>query len=84
MKISKTSYSIEVTEDDLKEALEFYLKDQLGCVVEVSNIKHLVGERTEGYGGTEIDIPYQEGLLLTCNNKSETKSSKLTLKTWNG
>lgn len=70
MNISKAIYKIDLSEEDLKEALEFYLLKKHSQRVEVTNIKHLVGERTEGYGSMEVDVPYQEGLTITCEEKT--------------
>lgn len=64
MKISKTSFTIELSELELKCAIEEYYHHKHNERIAITNLKHLIGERTEGYGMCEIDVPYQEGVRV--------------------
>ena len=57
--------TLEIGEEELKKALEFYIKNVYREDVTVTHLKHNTGYRTEGYGMMEMDVPYQEGLTLT-------------------
>lgn len=65
MQIEKSQTVISLSEHDLMKALEYWLLVVHGQRVEIKHLTHLVGERTEGYGQMEIDVPYQEGVKLT-------------------
>ena len=71
MKIEKSETKIILTEEDLKSALEYWLLVVHRQSVEIKHLEHLVGERTEGYGGCEVDVPYQEGVKLTVTDKPD-------------
>lgn len=65
MKIEKATTLITLSEEDLKSAIEYWLKFVHGQRVEIKHLEHLVGTRTDGFGHMEIDIPYQEGVKLS-------------------
>ena len=64
MKTSKPTYTMQLSEEELKLAVSFYLDKVHNQQVEITHLKHVVGERTEGYGMQEIDIPYQKGIKI--------------------
>lgn len=63
MKVSQSSYTIGLNEEELKTAIGYYMKWVHGKDIAIEHLKHLVGERTEGYG-LNINIPYQEGVEI--------------------
>lgn len=65
MQVEKSQTTITLSEHDLKCALEYWLLVVHQQRVEIKGLTHLVGERTEGYGQMEIDVPYQDGVKLT-------------------
>ena len=69
MKIEKATTVITLSEDDLKQAIEYWLRVEHHTDVEIKHLQHLCGTRTEGYGGCEFDVPYQEGVKIQVVDK---------------
>lgn len=68
MKISDRSFKIDLSEEDVIQALEYWLYEQHNQDIAIKHLKHKVGSRTQDCGNMEIDVPYQEGLELTCED----------------
>ena len=68
MLFANKTQKLEIGEEELKKAMEFYIKHVYNEDVTVTHLIHNTGYRTEGYGVTEMDIPYQEGLILQVEN----------------
>lgn len=66
MEISKATYKMSLSEEELKEAIEFYTKHKYSQEIKIKYLMHKVGSRTEGCDHMEIDIPYQEGVEFIC------------------
>lgn len=66
MIISKATYKMSLSEEELKEAIEFYTKHKYNQDISIKYLTHKVGYRTDGHGAMEIDIPYQEGVEFIC------------------
>ena len=69
MQITKPTYTMTLSEQDLAEAVAYWIKNVHKQNIKIKNIQHLVGTRTDGHGMMEIDIPYQEGLKITVEEK---------------
>lgn len=62
MKIENQKQKVELTEDELTSILENAIREKFGRNVQVSDIKRVVKEWTEGYGMTERDYREEKGL----------------------
>lgn len=69
MKTTSPTYTCAISERELKEALEFYMLHKYKQDVTVSSLTHNVGYRTEGCGGMEMNVPYQEGLTYKVQDR---------------
>ena len=65
MEFKKTEYTVIMSEDELKVAIEFYTKHKYGQDMKVKHIKHKVRNWTEGYGAFEYDYSKPDGLEIT-------------------
>ena len=47
MEISKPSYKMSLSEEELKTAIEFYTKHKYNQTIKITHLTHLVGERDD-------------------------------------
>lgn len=64
----KKNITIELSENDVKEIIEYYLNSD-GYNVTVDNINFSVGVKTEGFGMGEYDVYYFKAAYVNCKEK---------------
>lgn len=69
--IHKPMFNSDMSEEELKQCIEFWISFKYHQDITITHLSHNVGERTGMWGTTEISIPYQEGVTIICRNKEE-------------
>ena len=70
MKMTKPTYTVQLSEDDLKEALEYWLLNKHEQSVNIKTLTHKTKSWTEGGGGMqEIDYTVPDGVSLKIEEK---------------
>lgn len=70
MKITKPTYTMQLSEDELKEALEYWLLNKHKQFVNIKTLTHKTKSWTEGGGGMpEIDYSAPDGVSLKIEDK---------------
>lgn len=62
-------YEATVSEESLKEILEYYWKHKYTQDINISNVVHKTGHTTEGFGINERDYDYPDGLQIKFKEK---------------
>lgn len=58
-----------MTEDELKEAIEYYSEHKYKQRIEIKHLTHKVRKWTEGFGMCERDYEEPDGVSFTAVNK---------------
>ena len=64
----KKNITINLSENDVKEAIAEYLKRE-GYNVTFNDVTLSIGSRYEGYGDAEHEVNYFKGAYVNCNEK---------------
>lgn len=64
MKI-EANYTLRMSEDELKLAIEFYMRHKYKQSIKVGYVKHKFKQWTEGHGMGEIDYSEPDGLEIS-------------------
>ncbi len=66
---TQATYSSHISENSLKEILEFYWKHHLKQDIIISNVTHATSNITRGFGMSEMDITEANGLTINFKDK---------------
>ena len=67
MNFSEAKYTGYLSEDELKEAIEYYMLNKCKRATKITHLKHKTKSWTEGGGGMpEIDYTVDDGVEFTC------------------
>ena len=71
MESSKAVYTMSMSEDELKEAIEFYTEHKYKQRIKIENLKHKTRSYTEGFGAYERDYSEPDGVSFTATDKED-------------
>ena len=70
MNMSKPTYTMSMTEDELLEAIEYYMLNKYKNSIKIKNLTHKTKTWTEGGGGMmEMDYSKPNGIEFTCEGE---------------
>lgn len=69
MKMSKPTYTMSLTEEELISAIEYYMLNKHKQFAKITNLKHKTKTWTEGGGMMEMDYSALEGIEFTCEGE---------------
>ena len=65
IKTTQATYTSRISEESLKEVLEYYWKNKLNQDITITSVKHEETTETQGFGMNEFDITQPNGLTIT-------------------
>ena len=70
MKMSKPTYTMNMSEEELTSAIEYYMLNKYKQPVKIKHLKHKTKTWTEGGGGMmEMDYSAPNGVEFTCEGE---------------
>jgi len=70
MKMSKPTYTMSLTEEELISAIEYYMLNKHKQFSKITHLKHKTKTWTEGGGGMmEMDYSAPDGIEFTCEGE---------------
>ena len=66
MDFGKVQYTLSMTEEELREAIEYYTLHKYQQKIKIQTLTHKTREWTEGYGMCERDLSEPDGVSFTC------------------
>ena len=70
MKMSKPTYTMSLTEEELISAIEYYMLNEHNQFAKITHLKHKTKTWTEGGGGMmEMDYSAPDGIEFTCEGE---------------